>query len=168
MHLSAPPKKKKKKTSGLNLFSPHCCAPSTGKRKPLHLRLEFWERRRSPPPMMIRHVEATATVKNYYDILKVEKTATESQIKKAFRRLAVKFHPDKNRSADAEKVFREMAEAYSVLSDKEKRRQYDSMGHEAFLENADTDQEQDTSFHFNFPDIFHDLHEDENEEDLYY
>lgn len=55
-------------------------------------------------------VEATATVKNYYEILKVEKTATESQIKKAFRRLAVKFHPDKNRSADAEKVFREMAE----------------------------------------------------------
>ncbi|KAF6722710.1 DnaJ-like protein subfamily B member 9 [Oryzias melastigma] len=113
-------------------------------------------------------VEATATVKNYYEILKVEKTATESQIKKAFRRLAVKFHPDKNRSADAEKVFREMAEAYSVLSDKEKRRQYDSMGHEAFLENADTDQEQDSTFHYNFQDIFHDPHGSPFMEDFHF
>ncbi|XP_020559136.2 dnaJ homolog subfamily B member 9 [Oryzias latipes] len=134
--------------------------------------------------LLLLLVEASGTVKNYYDILKVEKTATESQIKKAFRRLALRFHPDKNRSADAEKVFREMAEAYSVLSDKEKRRQYDSMGHGAFLENADTDQEQDTGFHFSFPDFFHDLHgspfmedfhfhwsfpleEEEEEDDLY-
>uniref|UniRef100_A0A3B3HFN5 DnaJ homolog subfamily B member 9 n=1 Tax=Oryzias latipes TaxID=8090 RepID=A0A3B3HFN5_ORYLA len=93
---------------------------------------------------------------------------SQSQIKKAFRRLALRFHPDKNRSADAEKVFREMAEAYSVLSDKEKRRQYDSMGHGAFLENADTDQEQDTGFHFSFPDFFHDLHGSPFMEDFHF
>uniref|UniRef100_A0A3P9JE55 DnaJ homolog subfamily B member 9 n=1 Tax=Oryzias latipes TaxID=8090 RepID=A0A3P9JE55_ORYLA len=61
--------------------------------------------------LLLLLVEASGMVKNYYDILKVEKTATESQIKKAFRRLALRFHPDKNRSADAEKVFREMTEA---------------------------------------------------------
>lgn len=48
--------------------------------------------------------------RNYYDTLHVEPTATDSEIKKSFRKLAVKYHPDKNKSADAEKTFREIAE----------------------------------------------------------
>ncbi|XP_071350222.1 dnaJ homolog subfamily B member 9-like [Trachinotus anak] len=103
---------------------------------------------------------ASETNRNYYDTLSIEPTATDSQIKKAFRKLAVKHHPDKNRSADAEKTFREIAEAYKVLSDKEKRRLYDSVGHEAFLKNevsVDAEDEDETSFHFSFSHFFHDF-----------
>ena len=66
---------------------------------------------------------------NYYEVLGVDKTASESEIKKAYRLLALKYHPDKNPDdkAAAEK-FREATEAYSVLSDKEKRSQYDKYG----------------------------------------
>lgn len=53
--------------------------------------------------------------RNYYDTLNVEPTATDSQIKKAFRKLAVKYHPDKNKSADAERTFREIAEGKTCL-----------------------------------------------------
>lgn len=66
--------------------------------------------------------------KDYYEILGVGKDATSSEIKKAFRRLAVKYHPDKNKEKDAEEKFREIAKAYDVLSDKEKRKQYDLYG----------------------------------------
>ncbi|AWP02980.1 putative dnaJ -like subfamily B member 9-like [Scophthalmus maximus] len=98
--------------------------------------------------------------RNFYDTLRVEPTATGGQIKKAFRRLAVKYHPDKSRSADAEKTFREMAEAYRVLSNEEKRRLYDSVGHEAFLKNQGfVDAEEYTSSHFSFPDFFHDFND---------
>ncbi|XP_022601261.1 dnaJ homolog subfamily B member 9-like [Seriola dumerili] len=103
---------------------------------------------------------ASETNRNYYDTLSIESTATDSQIKKAFRKLAIKHHPDKNKSADAEKTFREIAEAYTVLSNKEKRRLYDSVGHEAFLKNevsVDAEDEDETSFHFSFPDFFHDF-----------
>ncbi|XP_008305219.1 dnaJ homolog subfamily B member 9-like [Stegastes partitus] len=94
---------------------------------------------------------------NYYDTLNVEPTATDSQIKKSFRKLAMKYHPDKNKSTDAEKTFREIAEAYTVLSNKDKRRLYDSVGHEAFLQNeasADQEDEYETSFSFRFSDVF--------------
>ncbi|XP_041836001.1 dnaJ homolog subfamily B member 9-like [Melanotaenia boesemani] len=106
---------------------------------------------------------ASETVRNYYDTLNVERTATDSQIKKSFRRLAVRYHPDKNKSADAETTFREIAEAYSVLSDKEKRRLYDHMGHEAFLQkeaSVDPDDEDETSFPFSFSDFFRDFDDD--------
>lgn len=58
---------------------------------------------------MLKEV-AHAAQKDYYKILGVSKTATEREIKKAFRKLAVKYHPDKNKSPDAEKLFREIAE----------------------------------------------------------
>ncbi|MEO8380077.1 MAG: J domain-containing protein [Acidobacteriota bacterium] len=71
--------------------------------------------------------------KDYYEILGVKKTATEAEMKKAYRDLAKKFHPDKNKgNKDAENRFKEISEAYAVLSDKEKRDQYDRLGREAF------------------------------------
>ncbi len=71
--------------------------------------------------------------RDYYEVLGVEKTADEAAIKKAYRTLAKKYHPDMNPGdADAEKKFKEASEAYAVLSDPEKRRQYDQFGHAAF------------------------------------
>src|SRR5579863_3124180 len=65
-------------------------------------------------------------MKNYYDILGVSKTATEDEIKTAFRKLAQKYHPDKKGGDEAK--FKEVSEAYAVLSDKKKRAEYDSYG----------------------------------------
>ncbi len=64
-------------------------------------------------------------MKNYYAILGVSHTATPDDIKKAFRKLAVQFHPDKNPDPKAEVIFKELSEAYDVLSDWEKRKMYD-------------------------------------------
>ncbi len=71
--------------------------------------------------------------KDYYEILGVKKTASDAEIKKAYRDLAKKYHPDKNKgNKDAENRFKEISEAYAVLSDAEKRSQYDRLGREAF------------------------------------
>ena len=68
--------------------------------------------------------------RDYYEVLGVSKGADKSEIKKAYRKLAVKYHPDKNPGdAAAEEKFKEAAEAYSVLSDDTKRGQYDQFGH---------------------------------------
>ena len=68
--------------------------------------------------------------KDYYDILGIEKTADENQIKKAYRKLAIKFHPDKNKAKSAEEAFKKVNQAFSVLSDKNKRKNYDMFGTE--------------------------------------
>src|SRR5438552_18112286 len=73
------------------------------------------------------------TKRDYYEILSVERNASSEDIKRAYRKLAVKFHPDKNPGdAHAEERFKELGEAYDVLMDPEKRAAYDRFGHAAF------------------------------------
>mgnify|MGYP001411140603 CR=1 FL=1 len=70
---------------------------------------------------------------DYYKLLGVEKSATPEEIKKAYRKLALKYHPDRNKgNKEAEEQFKKISEAYAVLSDKEKRQQYDSFGSAGF------------------------------------
>ena len=66
---------------------------------------------------------------DYYKVLGIEKNASKDDIKKAYRRLALKYHPDKNKAPDAEEKFKGISEAYAVLYDDEKRRMYDQYGH---------------------------------------
>ncbi len=69
--------------------------------------------------------------RDYYEVLGVSKNASADDIKRAYRRMAMKYHPDKNPDdKDAETKFKDCAEAYEVLSDPEKRRRYDQFGHE--------------------------------------
>ncbi|XP_059920756.1 dnaJ homolog subfamily B member 5 [Gadus macrocephalus] len=68
--------------------------------------------------------------KDYYQTLGIPKASNEEEIKKAYRRMALRFHPDKNTEANAEDKFKEVAEAYEVLSDPKKRAVYDQLGEE--------------------------------------
>ena len=73
----------------------------------------------------------------YYDILGISKNATVNDIKKSYRKLAIKFHPDKNPgNSEAEEKFKQISEAYEVLSDPKKREIYDKFGKEAAQGNA--------------------------------
>src|SRR5574344_454735 len=74
--------------------------------------------------------------RDYYEVLGVSKTEKKDEIKSAFRKLAKKYHPDINHDADAPAKFKEAEEAYSVLSDDSKRKQYDQFGHAAFEQGA--------------------------------
>ena len=67
--------------------------------------------------------------RDYYDILGVSKGVTDEQLKIAFRKKALEYHPDRNKSKDAEEKFKEINEAYQILSDSEKRAKYDQFGH---------------------------------------
>ncbi len=70
--------------------------------------------------------------KNYYTVLGVSKTASADEIKKAYRKLALEFHPDRNKSKEADAKFKEVTKAYEVLSDEGKRKTYDQVGHAGF------------------------------------
>ncbi|XP_070492868.1 dnaJ protein homolog 1-like [Chironomus tepperi] len=72
--------------------------------------------------------------KDYYKILEINKGASDDEIKKAYRKLALKYHPDKNKERGAEDKFKEVAEAYEVLSNKEKRQAYDQFGNADYTE----------------------------------
>jgi molecular chaperone DnaJ len=77
--------------------------------------------------------EKMADKRDYYEVLGVSRTATDDELKKAYRQLAKKYHPDTNPGdKTAEAMFKEASEAYAVLSDADKRRQYDQFGHSAF------------------------------------
>jgi molecular chaperone DnaJ len=90
------------------------------------------------------------TKRDYYEILNVQRTAAKDDIKSAYRKLALKYHPDRNKSSEAEEKFKEISEAYAVLSDQEKRTRYDTYGHvgteEVFRGSED-----------NFAEIFKDM-----------
>jgi len=73
-----------------------------------------------------------ADKRDYYEVLGVQKSAPKDEIKNAYRKLALKYHPDRNKEAGAEDKFKEISEAYAVLSDDQKRTQYDNLGHAGF------------------------------------
>jgi molecular chaperone DnaJ len=66
-----------------------------------------------------------ANKRDYYEVLGISKSASQDEVKKAFRKLAMQYHPDRNKASDAESKFKEINEAYEVLGDSEKRRTYD-------------------------------------------
>jgi DnaJ-class molecular chaperone len=72
------------------------------------------------------------TKRDLYEVLGVTKTASAAEIKKAYRQLALKFHPDRNKAADAAEKFKEISEAYEILSNPQKKQNYDQFGHAAF------------------------------------
>src|ERR671932_247361 len=76
------------------------------------------------------------TKRDYYEVLSVSRTASDDDIKKAYRRLALQYHPDRNSAPEATERFKEATEAYQVLSDAEKRGLYDRYGHAAFERNG--------------------------------
>ena len=93
--------------------------------------------------------------KNYYETLGVSKNADQEEIKKAYRKLALKYHPDRNKGDQAaEDRFKEIGEAYAVLSDPEKRRQYDTFGAEGFGRRFSNE---DIFRNADFGDVFRDL-----------
>ena len=93
---------------------------------------------------------------DYYETLGVDKSSSDDEIKKAFRKKAMKFHPDRNKGdKDAEKKFKKINEAYYILKDKEKKAQYDQFGHQAF-ENGGTGFN-NFNFKGGFSDIFEEM-----------
>lgn len=89
--------------------------------------------------------------RDYYEVLGVNRAATRDQIKQAYRQLALKYHPDRNKEPHAEKMFKEIAEAYAVLSDDVKRREYDATGHRGVSERWSPE---DLMRDFQFGDFF--------------
>ncbi len=73
-----------------------------------------------------------STKRDYYDVLGIPKSAGTADIKKAYRKQALEFHPDRNKSSDAEAKFKEVNEAYEILSNPQKKQTYDQFGHSAF------------------------------------
>jgi molecular chaperone DnaJ len=87
---------------------------------------------------------------DYYEVLGVPKGASQDEIKKAYRELALKFHPDRNKSKAAEEKFKKINEAYAVLGDEQKRKQYDSFGPEGFNQRFT---QEDIFRNFNIEDV---------------
>jgi molecular chaperone DnaJ len=92
--------------------------------------------------------------RDYYEVLGVQRNASKDEIKDAYRKLALQYHPDRNKSPEAEEKFKEISEAYAVLSDDEKRQQYDMRGHAGFDQRYTTE---DIFRGADFNSIFRDL-----------
>ena len=96
--------------------------------------------------------------RDYYDVLGVNKSSNPDQIKSAYRKLAVKYHPDKNKNDKAaEEKFKEASEAYHVLSNSERKQNYDSFGHAAFENGGGRGGFSNFDFSSHFSDIFEDF-----------
>ncbi len=91
--------------------------------------------------------------RDYYEVLGVQKNASQSEIKSQYRKMALKFHPDRNKSPDATEHFKEISEAYGVLSDDEKRKIYDQYGH-AGVDGRYSTEDIFRGARVNFEDIF--------------
>ncbi len=92
--------------------------------------------------------------KDFYDVLGVKKGASLDEIKQAYRKLALQYHPDRNKSKEAEEKFKEINEAYAVLSNPEKRKQYDAYGPDQFNQRFS---EEDIFRGFDFQNIFRNM-----------
>ena len=93
--------------------------------------------------------------RDYYEVLGVSRSHTDEDIRKAFRKKALEYHPDRNKSPDAEAKFKEINEAYQVLSDPQKRAQYNQFGHAGVRSNGGFDRPFDGFDVFGgFGDIF--------------
>ena len=93
--------------------------------------------------------------KDFYEILGVQRNASEDEIKKAYRKQAMKYHPDRNKDdKTAERKFKEAAAAYEVLKDSEKRSAYDQYGHDAFKQGGMGGAQGFGDFAGGFSDIF--------------
>ncbi|XDV35567.1 hypothetical protein PO909_005489 [Leuciscus waleckii] len=104
---------------------------------------------------------ACICMSDYYSVLGVPRSASSREIKKAFHKLALKHHPDKSQSPNAQQTFTHIAQAYEVLSDKEKRRVYDQMDH---LTNPDRGRERNKRGfqHFSLEELLHTLRMDDD------
>jgi molecular chaperone DnaJ len=92
--------------------------------------------------------------RDYYEVLGLDRNASQDDIKRAFRKLAFQYHPDRNKEPDAEEKFKEISEAYAVLSDPQKKQQYDAFGH-AGISGAYS--QEDIFRGADFQDIFRDM-----------
>lgn len=97
---------------------------------------------------------SSTSARDFYDVLGVRKEASKDDIKAAYRRLALQFHPDRNKSPEAEERFKEISEAYAVLSDDDKRKQYDAYGKEGVYQKYG---EENIYRGADFNDVFRDM-----------
>lgn len=101
-------------------------------------------------------IHQSLEAEDHYSVLGVKRDATLAQIKKSFRNLAKKYHPDKNKEKGAEEKFQKIAQAYEVLSDPDKRKQYDMFGDTSSSGSSSGGQH----FNFDFNDMFRNLRDD--------
>jgi len=94
--------------------------------------------------------------RDYYDVLGVSRNSGKDEIKQAYRKLALKYHPDRNKTPEAEEKFKEISEAYAILSDEEKRKVYDMYGHQG-ISGKYSAEDIFRGAEFNFDEIFKDL-----------
>lgn len=100
-------------------------------------------------------ISCSPMARDYYEILGVPRNSSGDEVKKAFRKLALKYHPDRNKDdPKAEEKFKEVNEAYAVISDPEKRKQYDRFGHQSFRQQYS---QEDVFRGFDFESIFSDM-----------